>query len=79
MSQRRRIQTDIPETEDPDGCPRDGGSKTYDQGGLGKRMSLGRKVRMGGLAILAFLLRDIDVCHLPWPYVSETDVTDGCP
>ena len=27
MSLRRRIQTDVPETEDPDGCPRDGGSR----------------------------------------------------
>ena len=27
MSPRRRIQTDVPETEDPDGCPRDGGSR----------------------------------------------------
>ena len=26
MSPRRRILTDVPETEDPDGCPRDGGS-----------------------------------------------------
>ena len=25
MSPRRRIQTDVPETEVPDGCPRDGG------------------------------------------------------
>ena len=25
MSLRRRIQTDVPETEVPDGCPRDGG------------------------------------------------------
>ena len=23
----RRIQTDVPETEVPDGCPRDGGSR----------------------------------------------------
>ena len=44
MSPRRRIQTDgpmtegrdddVPETEDPDGCPRDGGSR---------RMSLRRR------------------------------------
>ena len=27
MSPRRRFQTDVPETEDPDGCPRDGGSR----------------------------------------------------
>ena len=27
MSLRRRIQTDVPETVDPDGCPRDGGSR----------------------------------------------------
>ena len=26
MRLRRRIQTDVPETEDPDGCPRVGGS-----------------------------------------------------
>ena len=25
MSLRRRFQTHVPETEDPDGCPRDGG------------------------------------------------------
>ena len=28
MSPRRRIQTDVLETEDPVGCPRDGGSQT---------------------------------------------------
>ena len=27
MTLRRRFQTDVPETEDPDGCPRDGGSR----------------------------------------------------
>ncbi len=27
MSPRRRIQTDVTETEDPDGCPRDGGTR----------------------------------------------------
>ena len=27
MYPRRRIQTDVPETEVPDGCPRDGGSR----------------------------------------------------
>ena len=27
MSPRRWIQTDVPETEVPDGCPRDGGSR----------------------------------------------------
>ena len=27
MSPRRRIHTDVPETEVPDGCPRDGGSR----------------------------------------------------
>ena len=93
MSLRRRIQTDGPETEGPDGCRLDGRPRrmsprrriqtevpeTDDQGGLALRMSLRRKVKMGGLAILAFLLRDIHVCHLPWPYVSEMDVTDGCP
>ena len=36
MSLRRRIQTDVPETEDPDGCPRDGGSR---------RMSLRRRIQ----------------------------------
>ena len=93
MSLRRRIQTDVPETEDPDGCPEDGGSRrmsprrriqtevseTDDQGGLARRMSLRRKFRMGGPTILAFHLRDMHVCHLPWPDLSETDVTDGCP
>ena len=34
MSLRRRFQTDVPETVDPDGCPRDGGSR---------RMSLRRR------------------------------------
>ena len=48
MRLRRRIQTDVPETEDPDGCRLDGGSRqmpprrrlqtevpeTDDQGGL---------------------------------------------
>ena len=87
------MQTDVPEIEDPDGCPEDGGSRrmsprrriqtevseTDDRGGLAQRMSLRRKVKMGGPTILAFHLRDIHECHLPWPYVSETDVTDGCP
>ena len=27
MSPRRRFQSDVPETEVPDGCPRDGGSR----------------------------------------------------
>ena len=27
MSPRRRIQKDVPETEVPDGCPHDGGSR----------------------------------------------------
>ena len=27
MFPRRRFQTDVPETEDLDGCPRDGGSR----------------------------------------------------
>ena len=27
MYRRRRIQTDVPETEVPDGCPQDGGSR----------------------------------------------------
>ena len=36
MSLRRRIQTDVPETEDPDGCLRDGGSR---------RMSLRRRIK----------------------------------
>ena len=55
MSPRRRIQTEVSETDD--------------EGRLALRMSLRWKVKMGGLAILAFLLRDIHVCHLPWPYV----------
>ena len=57
MSLRRRIQTDVPETEvqtdvseteDPDGCPRDGGSR---------RMSLRRRIQTD---------------------VPETEVPDGC-
>ena len=62
MSPRRRIQTDVPETEVPDGCPRDGGSRrmsprrriqtevseTDNQGGLAQTMSLRWKVKMGG-------------------------------
>ena len=93
MSPRRRIQTDGHETEGPDGCRLDGGPRrmslrrriqtevpeTDDQGGLAQRMYLRRKVKMGGPTILAFHLRDMHVCHLHWPYVSETDVTDGCP
>ena len=27
MTRRRRIETDVPETEVPDGCPQDGGSR----------------------------------------------------
>ena len=66
MSPRRRIQTDVPEMDD--------------QGGLAQmNISLRPKVKTDGLAVLAFLLSDIHVCHLPWPYVSETDVTKGCP
>ena len=94
MSLRRRIQTDVPETEVPDGCPQDGGSRrmsqrrriqtdvseTDDQGGLAQRMSLRRRSRWVGPSILAFRLRDIHVCHLPWPYVwrrmSQTDVPE---
>ena len=93
MSPRRRIRTDVPETEVPDGCCLDGGPrrmsprrriqtevcKTDDQGGLAQRMYLKRNVKIGGPTILAFHLRDMHVCHLHWPYVSETDVTDGCP
>ena len=36
MSPRRRFQTDVPETEVLDGCPRDGGSR---------RMSLRRRIQ----------------------------------
>ncbi len=64
MTPRRRIQTEVSETDD--------------QGGLAQRMSLRWKVKMGGPTILAFRLRDIHVCHLSWPYVwrrmSQTDV-----
>ena len=75
MSLRRRIQIDFPETEVPDGCPRDGGSRRKSprrttRADWHRRMSLRRKVKSDGLAVLAFLLRDIHVCHLPWPYVS---------
>ena len=94
MSLRRRIEADVPETEDPEGYPRDGGSRrmsprrriqtevseTDDQGELAQRMSLRWKMKMGGPTILAFRLRDIPVCHLPWPYVwrrmSQTDVPE---
>ena len=82
MFPRRRIQSDVPETEDPDGCPRDGGSRRMfprrtTRVDWHRRMSLRRKVKTDGLAVMAFLLRDIHVCHLLWPYVSETDVTDS--
>ena len=104
MPRRRRIETDVPETEDPDGCPRDGGSRrmsprrriqTYVPETEDPDRSLpdGRPGRTGteivpemegpdGWAptILAFHLRDIHVCHLPWPYVwrrmSQTDVPE---
>ena len=81
MSPRRRIQTDVPETEDPDGCPRDGGSRRKSprrttRADGHKRMFLRRKVKTDGLAVMAFLLMNIHVCHLPWPYVSETDVPE---
>ena len=74
MSPRRRIQTEVSETDD--------------QGGLAHRMSLRRMVKMGGPTILPFRLRDIHVCHLPWTYVlrrisqadvPETDDRDGGP
>ena len=98
MSLRRRVETDAPKTEDPYGCPRDGGSprrsiqtdvhETEDPGGsprdgqpgrTGTEMSLRLKVKTDESAVLTFRLRDIHVCHLPWPYISETDVADGCP
>ena len=62
-----------------DGCHRRMSLRRTTRADWHRRMSLRRKVKMGGPAVLAFLLRDIHVCHLPWPYVSETDVTDGCP
>ena len=79
MSPRRRIQTDVPETEDPDGCPRDGGSRRKytrrtTRVDWHRRIFLRRKVKTDGLAVMAFLLMNIHVCHLPWP--SETDVTE---
>ena len=84
MSLRRRVQTDVPETVDPDRSPRDGGSRQKSprrmtRANWDRRMCLRRNVKMGGPAVLAFPLSDIHVCHLTWPYVSETDVTDGCP
>ena len=66
MFPRRRIQTEVSETDD--------------QGGLAHRMFSRRKVKMGGPTILAFRLRDINVCHLSWSYVwrrmSQTDVPE---
>ena len=54
-----------------------------------RRMSLRGNVKMGGPAVLAFLLRDIHVYHLPWPFMfrrrmsqtdaPETDDGDGGP
>ena len=102
MSLRRRIQTDIPETEDPDGCPetedpdgcpQDGGSRrmtprrriqtevseTDDQGGLAHRMSLRRKVKMGGPNHLGFPSRGHPCVPSALALRLETDVTDGCP
>ena len=75
MSPRRRIQTDVPETEDPDRSLRDGRP-----GWIGTENIPETEVKMGGPSILAFRFRDIDVCHLPWPYVwrrmSQTDVPE---
>ena len=88
MSLRRMIQTDVPETEVPDRCHRDGGSRRRIQTDVtetedpdrslkdGRPWWIGTEnipeteVKMGGPTILAFRLRDIDVCHLPSPYVS---------
>ena len=84
MSLRRRVQTDAPKTEDPDRCPRDGGSRRKSPRRTTRadwhiRMSLRRKVKTDEPAVLAFLLTDNHVCHMPWSYVSEMDATDGCP
>ena len=76
-----RAETDVPETEDPDGCPRDGGSRRMSQrrttrADCHRRMFLRRKVKTDEPAVMSFLLRNIHACHLPWPYVSETDVPE---
>ena len=85
MSRRRRIQTDVPETEDPDGCPRDGGSRQKSprrttRADWHRECPWDGRSRWVGPSILAFRLRDIHVCHLPWPYVwrrmSQTDVPE---
>ena len=62
MSPRRKIQTDVPETDD--------------QGGLAQTNVFETEGQDGWLAVMAFLLMNIHVCHLPWPYVSETDVPE---
>ena len=93
MSPRRRIQTDVPETEVPDGCPPDGGSRrmsqrrriqtevseTDDQGGLAQRMSLRWKFKMGGPNHPGFPSQGHPCVPSALALRLETDVTDGCP
>ena len=63
MSPRRRILTDVPETEDPDGCPRDGGSR---------RMSPRRRFQTDVPETEVRMRRRFQTD------VPETDDPDGC-
>ena len=88
MSPRRRIQTDVRETEDPDGCTRDGGSRRKSptrttRVDWHRRMFLRRKVKTDGLAVMAFLLLNIHGLtfrrRMSQTDVPETDDRDGGP
>ena len=66
MSPRRRIQTEVSETDDH--C------------GLAQRMSPRRKVPDGWAHYLELSVSGTSMtCHLSWPYVWRRRITDGCP
>ena len=65
MSLRRRIQTEV--------------SQTDDQGGLAQRLSLRWKVQMGGPNHLGFPSQGHPCVPSALALRLETDVTDGCP
>ena len=83
MSPRRRILTDVPETEDPDGCP-----LTEDPD---RSLRDGRPGRTGTENVLEMEGQDGWAHYLGFPsqghpcvpsalaLLLETDVTDGCP
>ena len=73
MSPRRRFQTDVPETEDPDGSPRDGGSRQKSP----RRTTQTDVPEMEGQEILAFRL--MSMCAICLALRLETDVQTDVP